>query len=242
MNLVRESVSLYYNGNELGTSSEEEIGKFLEQCGRVCYKSEEKVTPDSYKKFLTMINQSGHHSIFEHVNISAKIVTNRGVTHELVRHRLGAYSQESTRYCNYSSSRFGKEITFIIPVWISDEKVKVLISKFTEGIVLPFSPGDSTDPDEIWFNTLFDIERDYLLLLEKGYTPEKAREILPNSLATTIMVTYNLRQWMHVLNQRLSPQCHPQMRYLMSLIGKEVLDFLPLFFNSCIDKNLLYSN
>lgn len=234
MKFIRESVDLLYSGNRLTENSEKEIGQFLESCGRVCYKSEKKITSDSYKKFLDMIITSGHHSILEHVNISAKIITNRGVTHELIRHRLGAYSQESTRYCNYSSSRFGNEVTFIVPVWISDERLEQLSQKFTCGVILPFCPGDSTDPDEIWFNTLFDIERNYFYLLERGYTPEKAREVLPNSLATTIMTTYNLRQWIHVLRQRLSPQCHPQMRYLMSMIGAEFSKYLPMFFNPVI--------
>ena len=87
----------------------------------------------------------------------------------------------------------------------------------------------------VWFLSVMENENSYVKLLKYGYTPEKAREILPNSLATTIMVTYNLRQWIHVLNQRLSPQCHPQMRQLMTLIKSEFLDKLPLFF-SIIDE------
>lgn len=230
MKLIRESVSLLFNGSPLDDKSEIEIGQFLEQCGRICYKSEEKISPESYKKFLSMIIASGHHSILEHINISAKIITNRGVTHELVRHRLGAYSQESTRYCNYSSNRFGNELTFIVPVWISDEKIESLYKDLVLKYNFAAEVSSDTDPDMVWFLSVMENENSYVKLLKYGYTPEKAREILPNSLATTIMVTYNLRQWIHVLNQRLSPQCHPQMRQLMTLIKSEFLDKLPLFF------------
>ena len=235
MKLIRESVSLLFNGSPLDDKSEIEIGQFLEQCGRICYKSEEKISPESYKKFLSMIIASGHHSILEHINISAKIITNRGVTHELVRHRLGAYSQESTRYCNYSSNRFGNELTFIVPVWISDEKIESLYKDLVLKYNFAAEVSSDTDPDMVWFLSVMENENSYVKLLKYGYTPEKAREILPNSLATTIMVTYNLRQWIHVLNQRLSPQCHPQMRQLMTLIKSEFLDKLPLFF-SIIDE------
>jgi thymidylate synthase ThyX len=100
---------LFSLSGQLSRGDEAVIGKLLESCGRVCYKSESKVSDDSYKKFLKTIIHNGHHSILEHVSVTAKIITNRAVSLELVRHRLNSFSQESTRYCNYSSDRFGNE-------------------------------------------------------------------------------------------------------------------------------------
>ena len=87
----------------------------LEQVGRVCYKSEDKITQESYVPFLTRILRSGHESVIEHEKASVKVICDRGVSHELVRHRIASYSQESTRYCNYSGEKFGGELTFIRP-------------------------------------------------------------------------------------------------------------------------------
>jgi thymidylate synthase (FAD) len=230
MILVREKVDLFFNGESLDDYSEVRIGQFLETCGRICYRTEDKITHDSYKKFLITIIKSGHESVIEHVSLSAKILTNRAVTLETVRHRLGSYSQESTRYCNYSGDKFGNELTFIIPIWIPTEEVN------------SFSPEDLFRSDDkvhgnpayIWWRSMYDAERNYLQSLEWGWRPEQAREILPNSLASTIMVTYNLRQWRHVLRQRLDKRCHPQMRYLMVVIGRELLNWLPFFFSDIV--------
>jgi thymidylate synthase (FAD) len=230
MKLIGESVDLFLLGEPLDTNSEAKIGQFLESCGRVCYKSEDKITEDSYKKFLKTIIKSGHESILEHISISAKIVTNRGITHELVRHRLGNFSQESTRYCNYSGNRFGNELSFVIPVWVSDEEVS---KHFPEE---QYDSGYLNNPIYVWVNQMQSCEDEYLRLLQLGWTPEKAREILPNSLATTIMTTFNVRQWRHVIEQRLSPKCHPQMRYVMIKIAEKFNEYLPLFFSDVFSR------
>jgi thymidylate synthase (FAD) len=237
MRLVRESVELSLLGKPLDENSEVILGQFLESCGRVCYKSEPKTTEDSYKTFLKRIIGSGHESILEHANVSAKLVMNRGVSHELVRHRIGvAISQESTRYCNYSGNRFGSELTFIIPAWVPDLDISEIKQSVPgNGIVC------SNRPAYRWFKTLEFVEKEYFNLLSDGWTPEKAREILPNSLATSMAFTCNIRAWRHILAQRLSPQCHPQMRLLMSLIGIQFIEYLPLFFEDILKDILSFS-
>jgi thymidylate synthase (FAD) len=226
MKLVRESVELTILGEGLDINSEGKLGRFLESCGRVCYKSEPKATEDSYKKFLKTIIKSGHESILEHANVTAKIITNRSVTHELVRHRIGvAYSQESTRYCNYSGDRFGSELSFVVPVWVSDEEVS---RHFPDE---QYDYGYMNNPVRVWVEQMQSCEDEYLRLLQLGWTPEKAREILPNSLATTIMTTFDIRAWRHVLKQRLSRACHPQMRCMMFQVAEKFNEYLPIFFS-----------
>ena len=95
MKIIKPSVEIIDNLNG------EEILKKIECCGRVCYKSEDKITIDSAEKFVTMILKNGHESVLEHVSISVRFITDRGISHEIVRHRLASYSQESTRYCKY---------------------------------------------------------------------------------------------------------------------------------------------
>lgn len=226
MKLVRESVSLFTLLGELNELTQEQLGKHIELCGRQCYQSSHKIGSDSYLKFIKNMIQSGHLSMAEHVSVTANITTNRGISHQLVRHRLGSYSQESTRYCNYSSGRFGNELTFITPVWISDKKTDLLKFQTTSETLIT----SIDDPDLTWYNSVLEAEKFYLTLLDKGYTPEKAREVLPNSLATNLSVTYNLRTWRHILSQRLDQKCHPQMRYLMALIAIKFLTYIPIFF------------
>jgi thymidylate synthase (FAD) len=227
LRLIRESVEVFSLDGKLTSKSEEVIGKLLESCGRVCYKSEPKITDDSYKKFLKTIIKSGHESILEHASVTAKIITNRAVSLETVRHRLNSFSQESTRYCNYSGDRFGNELTFIVPVWISDEEV----SKFHVEDSISSNPAISLNPSFTWWFAMHQVEEAYFSLLNRGWTPEKAREILPNSLKTELVMTANVRQWRHVLQQRLSPKCHPQMRFMMFQLAEKFNEYLPLFFN-----------
>lgn len=172
----------------------------IERAGRTCYKSEDKITPESARKFVANCIKSGHHSVIEHHNISVRIVTDRGVTHEIVRHRLASYSQESTRYCNYSGDKFGKEITVILPVWFYD------VAYNTK----PDIDGQA-EQYQIWKDGCRSIERWYFLLLELGQTPQEARSVLPNSLKTEVVMTANVREWRHFFTLRASPKSHPQM-------------------------------
>ena len=152
----------------------------LERCGRVCYKSEDKITEGSAEKFIGMILKSGHESVLEHEKLTVKFICDRGVTHEIVRHRIASYSQESTRYCNYSKDKFGNELTFIRPCFWADD----------------------SDEYAVWKQAMEDIEKTYVKLISLGAKPEEARSILPNSLKTEIVCTMNLREWRHFFRLR----------------------------------------
>lgn len=191
----------------------DKILKDIEKAGRTCYKSENLITSDSAKEFVKKILASGHESVIEHCSITVRIICDRGVTHEIVRHRIASYSQESTRYCNYSKQRFGSGITYIKPCfWQSgaDEDNKKI---------------------EIWKSILQEIEKSYLLLIELGALPEEARSILPNSLKTEIVMTMNLREWRHFLKLRCSPTAHPQMKEIATMILKKFKEKIPVIFD-----------
>lgn len=184
------------------------IMKELELIGRVCYKSEDRITDTSSEKFLSSILKRGHESVVEHRSITVKVICDRGVSHELVRHRIASYTQESTRYCNYSGDRFGNELTFIKPFyWAEDENKYAL-----------------------WLDAMQYIEDSYMKLLGLGATPEEARAILPNSLKTEIVMSMNLREWRHFFNLRASPQAHPQMREISQPILEYMKGILPVIF------------
>lgn len=196
----------------LSTVNSIEILKQLELIGRVCYKSENKISQDSAdsaKEFIKRIIESGHESVIEHYCITVKFICDRGVSHEIVRHRLASYSQESTRYCNYAKDKFGEEITFIKPCFW-DEK---------------------SDEYKLWENSMQLIEKSYLQLIKKGAKPEEARSILPNSLKTEIVVTMNLREWRHFFKLRTSKRAHPQMRELTIPLLNEFQSKLPIIFD-----------
>lgn len=179
--------------------------RLIERAGRTCYKSEDKITENSAEKFVRMILKKGHHSVIEHATASVKFITDRGVSHELVRHRLAAYSQESTRYVNYGN----KGMEFIQPAWFDD--------------------ADEEDQD-IWLNAMTYAEKAYNQLI-KNRRPEEARDVLPNSLKTEVVRTANLRDWMHVFNQRCSKNAHPQMRALMISCREGFRKKIPVIFD-----------
>ena len=189
-----------------------EVLKMLEKIGRVCYKSENRIEKDSAEKFLRTIIRNGHESVIEHVNITVKIICDRGVTHEIVRHRIASYSQESTRYCNYSNERFGNELTFIRPTFWKNDKEKY----------------------EIWLGVMQEVEKNYMELIKLGARAEEARSILPNSLKTEIVVTMNLREWRHFFRLRTSVKAHPQIREVSIAILKKFKDCIPVIFDDTL--------
>lgn len=193
----------------------EEILKFIEKCGRTCYKSEDKITKDSAKGFVKRILDNGHHSVIEHISMTVKFICDRGVTHELVRHRLVAYSQESTRYCNYSKGKFGGELTFIKPCFWKED-----YSNFFY---------------RCWKSACHSAEKNYLDFVKSdNIKPEQARSVLPNSLKTEIVTTANLREWRHIFTLRTSKAAHPQMREIMVPLLKEVKSRVPVLFDDII--------
>lgn len=187
----------------------ENILKRIERIGRVCYKSEGKITDDSAGKFVGNILKRGHESVIEHEKVSVRIICDRGVSHEIVRHRIASYSQESTRYCNYNNEKFGKELTLIKPLfWTEDSKEY-----------------------RIWLETMQNIEDSYNQLIEAGAEPQQARSILPNSLKTEIVVTMNLREWRHFFKLRTAKNAHPQMREVACALLKEFKEKIPVIFD-----------
>lgn len=207
MKIIEPSIEILSDVNS------NEIMKNIEICGRVCYKSENRISEESSKKFIKRIIASGHESVLEHEKITVKFICDRGVSHEIVRHRIASYSQESTRYCNYSQDKFGNELTLIKPFfWKEDEK------KY-----------------EIWCDVMKKIEDSYNELISLGAKPEEARSILPNSLKTEIVVTMNIRELRHFLKLRTSKNAHPQMREVANKLLKYVKETLPVFFEDIGD-------
>jgi len=188
---------------------QERVLERLERYGRTCYKSEGKIGPGSAEKLIRDIIARGHESVLEHEKVTVRIICDRGVTHEIVRHRIASYSQESTRFCNYAKDQFGNQITVIRPVFWQPETVEY----------------------EIWLSAMEAAERVYFKLLEHKASPQKARSVLPNSLKTEIVVTFNLREWRHVLRLRCSKDAHPQMRQIMLPLLGEFKQKLPIFFD-----------
>ena len=186
----------------------EDILKRIESAGRTCYKSEDKITRDSAKEFVARILKSGHHSVIEHVSISVRIICDRGVTHEIVRHRMASFSQESTRYANYSRNKFGNEITVIKPCFWAED----------------------SEEYQQWLSAMQQSEKTYLKLVELGSRPEQARSVLPNSLKTEIVVSCNIREWRHIFSTRCSPRAHPQMREIMLPLLKHLNSKIPVVF------------
>ncbi len=185
----------------------------IEKAGRTCYKSEGKVTSDSAEKFVRKILKSGHESVIEHESVTVRIICDRGVTHELVRHRIASYSQESTRYCNYSNEKFGSEITVIKPLFWDRE--------------------NEADKEKyrLWESAMQQCEKTYSKLLELGASPQEARSVLPNSLKTEIVVTMNLREWRHFFKLRTATAAHPQMREVARPLLDEFKSKIPVIFD-----------
>lgn len=191
--------------------SREVILKNIERFARVSHKSEGKIedTVESASAFVSKILKLGHESILEHEKISVRLVTDRGVSHELVRHRLASYLQQSTRYCDSS------DMEVVIPSWFPEVK----------------NVSDVNDPScLIWIEAMLQAEKHYGLLLSQGWTKDKARSVLPNSLKTEIVVTANLRELRHIFKLRTSSAAHEQIRTLLQPLQKELQQILPEIF------------
>lgn len=185
------------------------ILQHIERCGRVCYKSEDKITETSAQTFVGNIIKRGHEAVLEHDSITVKFVVDRGVSHEIVRHRLAAYCQESTRYCNYSKDGFGRQVTFIQPNFLD---------RGTRGW-------------ELWALACEQAEKAYFDLLNWGCSPQEARAVLPNSLKTEVVMTANLREWRHFFKLRTAPAAHPQMREVTIPLLRRMQELIPVVFD-----------
>lgn len=214
----------------------EEILRRLERYGRVCYKSEDKITPDSARRFIAGILKSGHESVIEHEKITVRIFCDRGVTHEIVRHRIASYSQKSTRYCNYKS----RGIQVIEPFFFAREAERKTIGFPAEwrisgmdgqGMGIFFRKRDVNEFD-VWLAAMLFAEWAYTTLVQDfKRVPQEARSVLPNSLKTEIVMTYNLREWRHFFKLRCSERAHPQMREVAVPILREFQRRIPIIFD-----------
>lgn len=198
-----------------------EILKFIEQVGRVCYKSEDKITDDSAERFVANLIKRGHEAVIEHVAVTVKFTNDRGVSHEEVRHRIASFAQESTRYCNYSAEKFGKHVSFIdIRGGMElDPKVKSLTADQFNAIY------------NEWMAACGDAERHYFNMLGLGATPQIARSVLNNSTKTELCVTMNLREWRHFFKLRTDTPAHPQMREVTIPLLREFQRRVPVVFD-----------
>ena len=211
MQLVKPSFEIMTKLNR------EEILKKIEMAGRTCYKSDSGYTEETGSEFLKKIVKRGHLSVIEHVSVTVKFICDRGVTHELVRHRLCAFSQESTRYCNYSGG-----VTFIIPPWVDIEE-----GEYTKDSNRPLF---ETRNEVYWFGAMLFAEETYKDLLKFNWAPQQARSVLPNSLKTEIVTTANLREWKHIFSLRTSMAAHPQIREIMIPLQTKFGNILPELF------------
>lgn len=223
MKLIKPSIEI------LTPIDGEEILKHIEKIGRVCYKSEDNITKDSSKKFVSNLIKNGHEAMIEHFNITVKFICDRGVTHEIVRHRIASYAQESTRYINYSKGKYGSEITVIIPNWFEYD-----ISTYEDAI--KNRQWEYIKPTEReWIYMMENTEQTYLYLISQGWTPQEARSVLPNSLKTELVVTMNLRELRHFLKLRTAKAAHPQTREVAIMLLNKLKIKLPIIFYDIIE-------
>lgn len=214
------------------------ILKELEEDARTCYKSEDQITDDgkSAELLIQKLIDSGHEAMLEGWHLKVKFICDRGVSHELVRHRLASFSQESTRYCNYSKGKFGNEITVIEPVIFKemDAGVKQYLRSKAESLDISANEQNLEPLQRLytkWVGAMIDDEWAYMGMLEDGATPEIARAVLPTCLKTEINMTANIREWRHVLKERTSGRAHPEMRRLMLPLLSELHTNIPLLFD-----------
>jgi len=231
MNIVKASYEIMDDINA------KEIYKKIERVGRVCYKSEDKITDESAEKFVRGLVKRGHEAMLEHATVTVKFTVDRGVSHELVRHRVASFAQESTRYCNYSKEKFNRAITVILPGFFDDIEPlrRNAIMDYLDGN-LKVTPTEFTDHEKAfgeWYVLCKHSEIAYFSMLENGSTPQEARGVLPTNLKTEIVVTTNMREWRHIFMLRaagITGSPHPQMTEVMIPLLRDFQEKLPALF------------
>ena len=187
----------------------------IEKIGRVCYHSEDKIKPGSSDIFIQKLIERGHESVLEHSLVTVQFTVDRGISHELVRHRLASFTQESTRYCDYTNEdKYPDGVIFVRPSYLKKDSWM----------------------ECIWQAGCADCERDYQLMINNGAKPEEARALLNNSVATTIVVSANFREWRHILDLRCAKGAHPQIRAVMLPLLKELHEEVPVVFDDIYEK------
>jgi thymidylate synthase (FAD) len=216
MRIINQSYTILYpftidNSLKEGFIKE---AKLIEIAGRTAYKSENNITDDSYNDFIRRIIKNKHEAVIEFGNMGVKFTTNRGVSHELVRHRLCSFVQESTRYCNYIEEKFNNKITVVRPSSWNDYFIE--------------------DQRE-WENTMNELENKYFAMINRGRSPQQARGILPNDLKTEIVVRTNFREWRHIFKLRCTKTAHPDIRALFIPLRDKCIELLPCVFEDLKD-------
>jgi len=206
MNIIKHTVEIIYPGTQEDWIKE---AKLIELAARNCYKSENRITLDSWKNFVKMLREKEHDAMLEFANITIKIATDRGVTHELVRHRLASYAQESTRYCNYSKEKFSGELTVVEPIdW----------GKYSE------------EQKECWMAGMQSAEKYYFKAIELGLKPDIARSFLPHAVKADIIMKCNWRELLHILKVRTTEKAHPNIRKIFNDIKEICQQCMPEIF------------
>lgn len=185
------------------------IFRHLELCIRNCYKSEDKITPDSAEKMIRKIIELNHEAMLEHFSITVQLTTDIGVYKDLTRHRIASFAIESTRYCNYSKGKFGSELTVIEP--------PELVS--------------GTPAYDIWFRAMEQAEKAYNALAESGYKADVCRMVLPHSVKASVIMTANIREWRHIFKLRTAKAAHPTVQQTMKILLREMKEKLPVLFD-----------
>lgn len=201
----------------------ESICKQVELIARTCYKSEDKITDESAPRMVKALVKRQHTAMLEHVHITVKFFCDRGVSHEVVRHRLASYAQESTRYCNYAGDKFDGQITYIdlMGGMQNHPSMKNLDAQTVYDIY------------QEWLNACMDAERHYNKMIQLGAPPEIARSVLNHSTKTELVITMNLREWGHFFNLRVlgtTGAPHPQMKECALPVLAEFSKALPEVF------------
>jgi len=204
MKFIKPSYEILTNINR------DEFLKAIEKAARTCYKSEEKITNKSSSKFVKMLVERNHLAMIEHAPaISVKFIANRGFSHEIVRHRIASFAQESTRYCNYSLDKFKNSISFCMPKYLENSNMELE-----------------------YVAACGKAENEYFKLIKDGASPQIARDVLPIGVKTEIIVTANLREWICIFELRTSPSAHPIMHELIAPLENELKSILPEIFKA----------
>ena len=183
------------------------IMKRIERACRTCYRSEGKITEDSYKNLINNCITRGHESVLEHEKVTVRIYSDVGSYKDLTRHRFASFSVESTRYCSYDKDKYGNEIAFMNPIYMENKEMY-----------------------EIWKKTMQDIENGYIKMKALGATTDMCREILPHSTAAEYTMTANIREWKHILELRTTNHVHPSIRQVLIPLLKYFKEEMPEIF------------
>lgn len=192
----------------------------IEKIGRECYQSMSgfKADGSSANTFLRNLIKRGHESVLEHSTLCVRFYVDRGITHEIVRHRLAAYTQESTRYCNYSAEKF-------------DNAVKVIDIQKGMEVEGHLNSEQMDNVYAIWEEAMQNAAQSYFAMLEAGASPQIARSVLPNSTQASLTMTANYREWRHFFKLRAAKPAHPQMREIVIPLLKEVQSRILIIFD-----------